>query len=192
MLPVSNSLPFLGSIWKKRGRYIVKDCASNKCLWDWHAQRIICVILGMSQMPLIIPRTYFGLFMVALTPSWPSPKQTVLLQENTSLRLWAEVLRQRKVLRPSTKRLICFCATENEGRKLQMKICIKKKTSWVIPHPKLDTKNVIKDMGLVRWCARSSAKESWVCVKLKLTDGKWNRPKAISSRIGKNSRSLKG
>lgn len=25
------------------------------------------------------------------------------------------------------KRLICFCGTENEGRKLQMKICIKKK-----------------------------------------------------------------
>lgn len=54
-----------------------------------------------------------------------------------------------------------------------MRICIKK-TEEQLCDPKSDTKNVIYDRGLVRWCARRSAKESWVCVKLKLTDGKWD------------------
>lgn len=34
---------------------------------DWHAQTMIYIVLEMSQLPLIIPRTYCSLFMAALT-----------------------------------------------------------------------------------------------------------------------------
>lgn len=51
---------------------------------DWHAQRAIHIILEIYQMPLIVPKPYFSLFMVALTHSVTTPlKQTEFHQENT-------------------------------------------------------------------------------------------------------------
>lgn len=41
---------------------------------DWHAQRAIYIILEIYQMPLIVPKPYFSLFMVASTQCHNTPK----------------------------------------------------------------------------------------------------------------------
>lgn len=58
---------------------------------DWHAQRAIHIILEIYQMPLIVPKPYFSLFMVALTHSVTTPLKQTSSIKKTLLQLSAEM-----------------------------------------------------------------------------------------------------
>lgn len=138
--------------------------ACPKCLWSSQGHTLVC-----------------------LWWSWhhhDPPKQTVPLRENTPLCLWAEVQRQRKVLRPDMRRLICFCGTENEGRKLQMRICIKKKDQLGDPKPQTRYKNYNVQHGFSEVvCKEVSQGEMSLC---QAETHRWKVE--LPSRKGKNSR----